>query len=75
MSERHSLVNQISTLDTLTWAARKMLSEPYCDDRLTDYHLRVLDAVRATLAFMHEHEATIRAAIAAERLTKDAGQG
>jgi len=64
---KHSLVNQISTLDCLEARLPKIFAPPHEDARLTEYRLDVIKSIRATLAFMQEHEAVIRAAIALDR--------
>jgi len=64
---KHSLTNQISTLDALEPRLSRMFGPPYEDERMTEYRLDVMRSVRATLAFMQEHEAVIREAVRLDR--------
>ena len=64
---KHSLTNQISTLDQLAANLPKLFGPPHEDARLTEYRLEVIASIRATLAFMQEHEQVIREAIALDR--------
>lgn len=65
--QKHSLVNQISTLETTIECYRILLGEPRVDARLTEYHKRVLEATLATIKLFAEHEDAVREAIKVDR--------
>jgi hypothetical protein len=64
---RHSLSMQMLTLDTVTIHMRATLRKAKVPEGQVEYHMAVLRSVRNTLAFMQDHEQTIREAIAAQR--------